>query len=113
MEVWNDVLGSDDMIGSTSIDMENRLFTGKWLKYERKPFENRNIFPENENVSMGNLEMWVELIPKSAIKLNPPLAITRPPRYEMEIRVIVWETKDCVLKDEAEKCNDIYVRVGL
>lgn len=57
--------------------------------------------------------MWVELIPKSIIKTLPPLPITRPPKYEMEIRVIVWETKDCVFKDEAEKCNDIYVRIGL
>lgn len=56
------------MIGKTVIDMENRLFTGKWLQYERKPFENRNIFPENESVSKGNLELWVELIPKAVIK---------------------------------------------
>lgn len=57
--------------------------------------------------------MWVELIPKSLIRQTPPLAITRPLRHECEIRVIVWETKDCVFKDEAEQCNDIYVRVGL
>ena len=43
----------------------------------------------------------------------PALAITKPPRYEMEIRLIVWETKDCVFKDEAEKCNDVFVRIGL
>jgi hypothetical protein len=106
-------MGSDEMIGKTVIDMENRLFTGKWLQYERKPFENRNIFPENESVSKGNLELWVELIPKATIKANPPLPISRPARNEYEIRVIVWETKDCVFKDEMEKCNDVYVRIGL
>ncbi|KAL4431869.1 hypothetical protein ABPG74_012681 [Tetrahymena malaccensis] len=113
VQIWNDVIGSDEMIGKTVIDMENRLFTGKWLQYQRKPFENRNIFPEDEAVSKGNLEMWVELIPKSVIKQMPPLPITKPPKYEFEIRVIVWETKDCVFKDEAEKCNDVYVRIGL
>lgn len=27
----------------------------------------------------------------------------------MELRVIVWETKECAFKDEAEKCNDLFV----
>lgn len=57
--------------------------------------------------------MWVELIPKSVIRTTPAIPITRPLRFETEIRVIVWETKDCVFKDEAEKCNDVYVRIGL
>lgn len=63
MEIWNDIVGSDEMIGKTTLDMENRLFTGKWLKYERKPFENRNIFPEGESVSMVIASFpWVLLI---------------------------------------------------
>jgi hypothetical protein len=28
----------------------------------------------------------------------------------MELRAIVWSTRECVYKDEAEKCNDVYVR---
>jgi hypothetical protein len=46
--------------------------------------------------------MWIELIPLKFIKENPAIKISPPPRYEMELRVIVWETKDCVYKDEAE-----------
>lgn len=30
-----------------------------------------------------------------------------------ELRVIVWETKDCVVKDEITKSNDLYARGGL
>ena len=30
----------------------------------------------------------------------------------MELRVIVWETMDCVYKD-FEECNDLYARGGI
>lgn len=56
VQIWSDVFGADEMIGRTTVDMENRLFTGKWLQYERKPFENRNIFPEGETVSKVNFK---------------------------------------------------------
>jgi hypothetical protein len=29
------------------------------------------------------------------------------------LRVIVWGTRDCVFKDETEKCNDLYVKAIL
>ena len=57
--------------------------------------------------------MWIELIPFKFIKENVPIKIQPPPRYDMELRVIIWETKDCVFKDEAEQCNDVFVRCGL
>jgi hypothetical protein len=34
------------------------------------------------------------------IKSIPREPIAPPPRYEFELRVIVYETKDCVFKDE-------------
>ena len=31
IQAWNDVFGTDEMIGKTEVDMENRLFTRKWI----------------------------------------------------------------------------------
>jgi hypothetical protein len=43
---------------------------------------------------------------------TPRIDITPFPREEFEIRVIIWGTKDCVFKDPATKCNDLYL-VGI
>jgi hypothetical protein len=40
------------------------------------------------------------------------IRIGPPPRVEFELRVIIWSTKAYTYKDEAEKCNDVYVRAG-
>ncbi len=29
---------------------------------------------------------------------------------DTELRVIIWSTKDCIIRDEAEKCNDVFVK---
>lgn len=54
--------------------------------------------------------MWVDVIEKEKIKTVPLVMLSPPPRYEFELRVIVWSTKDCEYKDEIEKCNDVFVR---
>jgi hypothetical protein len=57
--------------------------------------------------------MWIDLIPKIDLKQRPVIKIEAPPRHEMELRVIIWETKNLVFKDLAEGCNDVYVRAGV
>ena len=46
--------------------------------------------------------MWIDLVPKMDLKERPVVKIEPPPRYEMELRVIIWETANCKFKDEAE-----------
>ena len=41
---------------------------------------------------MGRLEMWVEIIPKKDAFKIQPAKIEPPPRYELELRAIVWQT---------------------
>lgn len=117
IEVWNatENLGigeTDEMIGYTEIDMEDRYFTSKWRNYLKKPIEMRNLKSETMMGSMGRLELWVEIIPKVLALKYPKLDFIPPPKYTFELRTIVWSTIDCVFKDELEKCNDIYCRGG-
>ena len=57
--------------------------------------------------------MWIELIKKEDIKKFKKIEISPPIIHNMELRVIVWDAKDCVYKDPIEKCNDLYIRGGI
>lgn len=72
------------------------------------PLEQRNLLPEDDTGSVGRLEMWVEIIPLPKLPKIVPVHIFPPPVYKFELRVVVWETRNCVLKDEVEECNVSY-----
>lgn len=110
------MLGSDEIVGQTQVDLEDRFFNIKWQKLNKDPkkfvpIEQRSLAKPGSG-AVGRLELWIELIPKNQVKNRAPIQIAPEPRYEMELRCIVWDTRDCVYKDEVEKCNDLFVKGG-
>ena len=101
----------DEMVGYTEIDLEDRFLTPKWHNYTKKPLEFRNIKDESGS-SVGRLKMWIDLVEERNAKQTPLIQIEPPLRLDFELRVIVWETKNCVFKDELEKCNDMFCKAG-
>ena len=82
----------------TDIDIEDRYLTKKWHD-PIKPIEMRKLHTP-DGAPCGNLKMWIDLIPNKTLKQNRPIPIEPPPRYKFELRVIIWETRKCVFKDE-------------
>nr|CAH7741241.1 unnamed protein product [Callosobruchus chinensis] len=77
--------------------------------------ESRPLYnPDKPGVERGKLEMWVDIFPMDMPLPGPPVDISprKPKSYEM--RVIIWNTDDVVLEDDAfftgEKMSDIYVK---
>ncbi|CAG2103855.1 unnamed protein product, partial [Medioppia subpectinata] len=77
--------------------------------------ETRSVYhPDKPGIEQGKVEMWVDMFAKDGPA--PPPAIDISPRKpkSYELRVIIWNTEDVLLEDDAfftgEKMSDIYVK---
>lgn len=61
IDVYNNSIFGDELIGSTSVDLEERIFNLKWVSMRKKPIEKRSLYLPGKGVR-GRLEMWIDLI---------------------------------------------------
>ncbi|XP_077301198.1 ferlin family C2 domain-containing myoferlin misfire [Arctopsyche grandis] len=77
---------------------------------ETRPLYN----PDKPGIERGKLEMWVDMFPMDLPPPGPPIDISPRKPESYELRVIIWNTDDVVLEDDAffsgEKMSDIYVK---
>uniref|UniRef100_A0AAY4BAI6 Otoferlin n=1 Tax=Denticeps clupeoides TaxID=299321 RepID=A0AAY4BAI6_9TELE len=70
--------------------------------------------PEKPGIEQGRIEMWVDMFPMDMPAPGPAIDISPRKPKSFELRVIIWNTDDVVLEDDAfmtgEKMSDIYVR---
>lgn len=97
----------DGYIGSTQVDLEERVFMPEWNIFDKKPVEKRNIEHPSRG-SRGRLEMWIDILKPS--QKEPATVIFPKVQIPYELRVIVWEAKDCVFKDATTESNDLFAR---
>ena len=65
IEAWDyDDLFGDDLIGRTSIDLDDRFFNADWSALEEKPIEYRQIYHSSTKNSQGVVICWVEIEPQ-------------------------------------------------
>ncbi|XP_069175829.1 otoferlin isoform X3 [Procambarus clarkii] len=77
---------------------------------ETRPLYN----PDKPGIEQGKVEMWVDMFPMDMPLPGPPLDVTPRKPKSYELRIIIWNTDDVVLEDDAfftgEKMSDIYVK---
>lgn len=77
---------------------------------ETRPLYN----PEKPGIEQGKLEMWVDMFPMDMPSPGPSIDISPRKPKSYELRIIIWNTDDVVLEDDAfftgEKMSDIYVK---
>jgi hypothetical protein len=108
IDVMKKSILKDQYIGSTIIDLEERLYTPEWHnRFDKKPVEKRSIDHPSRG-SRGRLEMWIDIL--KPMQKEPATVIFPKVQLPYELRVIIWEAKDCVFKDPTTECNDLFAR---
>ncbi|KAF0685797.1 Aste57867_22405 [Aphanomyces stellatus] len=118
-----DLIGGDDLIGSSSIDLEDRFFDKNWQalgeefktseRWGPKPVEQRTLYVPTSRAPMGQLKLWIDILSPKDAAVYPPVDIALPPPVEFELRVVVWKTKEVPNFDEFTEMNDLFVRCQL
>jgi hypothetical protein len=108
IQVWDrDRLFTDDKIGTTSIDLEDRFFSIKWNKLPYKPIETRRLMHTSYKHPRGWIRLWLD-IHKEGEKIIPVDISPKPP-MEFEARLIVYKSEG-IKAGDFEDTSDMYVR---
>ena len=109
IEVWDyNPIFKDELIGTTSIDLEDRYFDNNWQKLKFKPIETRTLEHPDISGQQGNITLWVEIFDKTDSLNMTPWQIAPEPLSKLELRLVVWETEEMRMMD-FEDTSDIYV----
>lgn len=109
--VWDyDVIFGDELVGTTSIDVEDRYFSVEWNSLADKPIEYRQLYHPSSSMSQGVVKCWLEIIPTT---IDPEYIkvwdIAPKDPYEIEIRICVLNCRDIVMMD-AEGTSDVFFK---
>jgi hypothetical protein len=127
-----DTIGSDDLIGRTVVDLEDRWFDARWqelgkenmklpgetteegddkkVRWCTKPIEQRVLTLPSTPAFRGSLQCWVDIMTPEVAAAFPPDNITLPAKQIFEVRLVIWKAKDVPAMDSFENMSDLYVR---
>jgi len=95
---------SDELIGSTVIDLEDRWHSKKWrIASERQlvPIEQRNFFvPDKPAKNNGSIEMFIEMLESSAASDKKPSLMVTPAATLCEIRIVIRSAEVMTLGED-------------
>ncbi|KAF4030285.1 C2 domain [Phytophthora infestans] len=121
INVWDRGLVSDQLIGSTTIDLEERWFHREWQEIgaanasekRLKPIEYRHLYvPQNRTTSQGFLQLWVDILATQEAARIDPVDISLPAPKTFEVRVVVWRAENVQDQSQSE-INDYFVKAWM
>ena len=106
---------SDDLIGTTRIDLEDRVFSPTWqgMQVAPTPVEWRPLYAPLSKHPQGQLEMWVDVLTPEQAAASPMFDIAPPPEQQWELRLIVWKAADMPDDADLSELCDAYVTAKL
>lgn len=124
ISVWDHDLVLDDLIGTTTVDLEDRWFHKDWQRIGQghpklkdaggclKPIEYRHLYTPKRTTSQGFIQLWIDILTAQQAAILPPISIEPPAPKKFEVRVVVWRAENVTDKDHSE-VNDYFVKVWM
>jgi len=107
VQIWDRTSASnplpDDLIGSTTIDVEWRLLHNLAVG-ER---EWRRLSIPGMDTAQGKVLLRLDLLTEDQAPRNKAEELSKPQRQEYELRLVVWNTKDVRLPDDKRKNSEM------
>ena len=116
---------NEEILNSLDNSLEEQLALGVLHHWEDQPrvgtclvpehVEARALYnPDKPGIEQGKLELWVDMFPMDLPLPRMQVDISPRKPSSWELRVIIWNTDEVVLEDDAfftgEKMSDIYVK---
>jgi hypothetical protein len=111
-----DTLTKDDLIGSTVIDLEERIMSKQWMLTGQgnssdpplRPVETRRLKSPGSSQCRGNLRLWLDIFSVKEARMFPTWNIAIDPEPYM-LRVVVWRVREAKSMDPLSDQNDLYI----
>ena len=111
-----DTYTNDDLIGSTAIDLEERITSKRWLatgrtddtSYPLRPLETRGLSVPGSSQCRGLLSLWVDIFTEEEARKFPSIDISIDPEPYV-LRVVIWQVKGARSMDPLSNQNDLYI----
>ncbi|CAD7935782.1 unnamed protein product [Amoebophrya sp. A25] len=105
----------DMTIGATTVDLEDRWHSDRWRDLQEQqivPSENRGLWTlDAPGMSRGSINCWVEMLDSVKSSEQKAATLTAPPAQEIEIRIVIWDTKAIKIVDDDH--TDVTLSVNL
>jgi len=116
IEVWDKDANGRQLIGTTTIDIENRLFSQEWLEMSPKPVERRYLWTPASLAPQGKLEMWLEILTPAQALAVKARELKPPARLECQLRVVVYAVVELEYRGkspaiEADEATNAFVTI--
>ena len=111
-----DMLFGDDLIGRTTIDLDDRFFSPEWRSIKNKPIEYRELYHESTQLAQGTITCWLDIIErksKSNMQQDKKWDNSPEPTREYQLRVAVYEASGVKTADVIEGTSDVFVKAWL
>eukprot|EP00656_Telonema_subtile_P053724 TRINITY_DN7845_c0_g2_i4.p1 TRINITY_DN7845_c0_g2~~TRINITY_DN7845_c0_g2_i4.p1 ORF type:complete len:1170 (+),score=289.91 TRINITY_DN7845_c0_g2_i4:179-3688(+) len=105
IEIWDNNLMGNDLIGKAKVDLEDRHFTRSWwdkdiseLKW--RPKEWLPLWSTSSGLPQGRVEVWIDLLDDKEAGQVPIIPLNPPKGNPWELRVVCWKVTDLNFRDK-------------